>query len=271
MLIPMETLSSLQNRKIKQFLLLSDKARERNKCALFVAEGRKEIGIAIKAGYRIQDLFVCEEIWNGVNGSKGDQLPAAENTWGITLPIFEKMAYRKSSDGILAIAFQAKLSLETMEVGRNPFFIVLESVEKPGNLGAILRTADAMKATGVIVCDPQTDVYNPNVVRSSLGCLFSVPIARCSSSEAMDFLKSHRVQILAAELTSSDWYYQTDMREATAIVMGTEADGLTDFWIQGADRRIKIPMLGQVDSLNVSVSTAVLAYEAMRQRNFILL
>lgn len=266
----METLTSLQNRKIKQFLLLTDKARERNKNALFVAEGRKEIGIAIKAGYRIQDLFVCEEIWNGVNGSKGDPLPVAEHTWAITTAIFEKMAYRKTSDGILAIAFQALLSLDSLPLGKNPFFIVLESVEKPGNLGAILRTADAMKASGVIVCDPQTDVYNPNVVRSSLGCLFSVPIARCSSLEAMAWLKSHQVQVLAAELEAADWYHQTDMSKATAIVMGTEADGLTEFWIQGADKRIKIPMLGQVDSLNVSVSTAVLAYEAMRQRNFII-
>lgn len=264
----MEYLSSLQNKKVKQFLLLTDKARERNKSGLFVAEGRKEIGIAVKAGYKILDLFVCEEIWNDANGSKGDIIPAAEHTWSISLPVFEKMAYRKSSDGILAIAYQAKLSLEDMKVGEHPFFIVLESVEKPGNLGAILRTADATHVTGVIVCDPQTDVYNPNVVRSSLGCLFSVPVARCSSVEAMEWLRSHHIQILAAELEASEWYHKTDMCPGTAIVMGTESEGLTPFWIEGADRRIKIPMLGQVDSLNVSVSTAVLAYEAMRQRDF---
>lgn len=266
----MEYLSSLQNKKIRQFLVLSEKARERNKSGLFVAEGRKEIGIALKSGYKIQDLLVCEEIWTQQNGSKGDSLPAADHLWYISLPIFEKLAYRKASDGILAIACQADLSLNQMKKAPNALYIVLESVEKPGNLGAILRTADAVHATGVIVCDPQTDVYNPNVVRSSLGCLFSVPVARCSSQQALEWLRGLGVQVLAAELKASEWYHKVDMRGAVAFVMGTESNGLTSFWIDNADKRIKIPMLGQVDSLNVSVSTAVLAYEAMRQRNFML-
>jgi TrmH family RNA methyltransferase len=145
---------------------------------------------------------------------------------------------------------------------------VLEAVEKPGNLGAILRTADAAAVDAVIVCDPLCDLYNPNVVRSSVGCLFTVQTAVCSSQQALDWMRRHKINILAAELQASQWYHQTDMRLSTAIVMGTEADGLSSFWLNNADERIKIPMRGYIDSLNVSVSTAVLCFEAMRQRGF---
>jgi TrmH family RNA methyltransferase len=148
----------------------------------------------------------------------------------------------------------------------NPVYVVLESVEKPGNLGAILRSADAAGIDGVIVCDPLTDLYNPNLIRSSIGAIFTVPVAVCSSEECIAFLKEHKIQILTAQLQDSNLYYEQDMTKGTAIVMGTESTGLTDTWRKAADAHIRIPMLGKLDSLNVSVSAAILMYEAVRQR-----
>ena len=159
-------------------------------------------------------------------------------------------------------------SLVDLSIKNNPFIIILEAVEKPGNLGAILRTADAAQVDAVIVCDPQTDVYNPNAIRSSVGCIFTVPVAVCSSTEALAWLKQQGITSYAAELQASEWYQDVNYTTPSAIVMGTEADGLTDFWLNNADKRIKIPMRGKIDSLNVSVSTAVITFEAMRQRGF---
>ena len=149
----------------------------------------------------------------------------------------------------------------------NPLVIVLEAVEKPGNLGAVLRSADASGADAVIVCDPLTDLYNPNLIRSSIGGIFTVPVAAASSEETIEWLKSRNIRIYTAQLQDSKWYYDTDMRGGTALVMGTEATGLTDIWRKAADAHIKIPMLGKLDSLNVSVSAAILLFEAVRQRN----
>lgn len=182
--------------------------------------------------------------------------------------VFEKLAYRESSDGILALAKPRPHSLSDLVLPENPFIIVLEAVEKPGNLGAILRTADAAKADAVIICDPLTDLYNPNVIRSSVGCLFTVQVGISDNMEALSYLKQKNIETFAAELTSSKWYQDIDFTSPSAIVMGTEADGLTSFWLDNADQRIKIPMRGAIDSLNVSVSTAVITFEAMRQRGF---
>jgi TrmH family RNA methyltransferase len=259
----MEKIASLQNTRVKNVVALTEKSKERKQTGLFVVEGAREIGIAIKGGYTIQTLFVYPPLlpsdWT---------MPKIENVFEVSQAVFEKMAYRKGSDGLIAILKQKELILENLSLPENPFVIVLESVEKPGNLGAILRTADAAKVDAVIVCDPQTDVYNPNAVRSSIGCLFTQQIACCSSEDALNYLKQQGVKILAAELEASQWYHETDMRRASAVVMGTEADGLTDFWLANADARIKIPMRGIIDSLNVSVSTAVITFEAMRQRDF---
>jgi TrmH family RNA methyltransferase len=148
-----------------------------------------------------------------------------------------------------------------------PLVVVLERVEKPGNLGAILRSADAAGVSAVIVCDPLTDLYNPNLIRSSVGAIFSVPSVACSSEACISFLKAKGIQILTAQLQDSHLYYDTDMRQATAIVMGTESTGLTDVWRRAADAHIRIPMLGRLDSLNVSVSAAILLFEAVRQRH----
>ena len=149
----------------------------------------------------------------------------------------------------------------------NPLIAVLESVEKPGNLGAVLRSADAAGADAVIICDPLTDLYNPNLIRSSIGAVFSRQVATASSEDTIKWLEAHGIRILTAQLQDSEWYYATDMRGGVAIVMGTESTGLSDIWRNAADAHIRIPMLGQLDSLNVSVSAAILLYEAVRQRN----
>ena len=177
------------------------------------------------------------------------------------------MAYRGSTEGVIAVVRERQRLLEDLQLCASPLIIVLERVEKPGNLGAVLRSADAAKADAVIICDPLTDLYNPNLIRSSIGAVFSVPCVACSSEECIDFLKARGIQILTAQLQDSSLYYDTDMLRGTAIVMGTESTGLTEVWRQAADAHIRIPMLGQLDSLNVSVSAAILLFEAVRQRN----
>ena len=191
----------------------------------------------------------------------------------MTKNVYERIAYRGSTEGIIAVIRTPQpLTLESLlqQKGRgvngHPLFVVLERVEKPGNLGAILRSADAANATGVIVCDPLTDLYNPNLIRSSIGAIFTVPTVACTSEDCIAFLKQHGVQILTAQLQDSHLYYDTPMSGPTAIVMGTESTGLTDVWRKAADAHIRIPMLGQLDSLNVSVSAAILLFEAVRQR-----
>jgi TrmH family RNA methyltransferase len=240
-----------------------EKVRERRKSGLFVVEGARETELAVQGGYSLQALFVCREIWGD-----GSPLPKAEQCFEVSPAVFKKLAYRAGSDGLLAVAAQKELRLENLQLPQNPLIIVLEAVEKPGNLGAILRTADAAKVDAVVVCDPQCDVFNPNVVRSSVGCLFTVQMACCTSSEALDFLRKRGIKTLAAALRSATWYHETDMRSPCAVVVGAEADGLTDFWLRAADARIKIPMRGAIDSLNVSVAAAVITFEAMRQRGF---
>jgi len=263
----MERITSLQNPRVKQIVQLS-KARERREQELIAMEGAREIGLAIDAGYQIETLYICPEIY-----SKSEypdlilQIPTQIKI-EFTPAIFEKLAYREGSDGLIALIKPKDHSLKNLKLPKNPFIIVLESVEKPGNLGAVLRTADAAKVDAVIVCDPSTDIYNPNAIRSSVGCMFTVPIGLCSSEEAFKWMKENGIKSFAAELTASNWYQDCDFKKPSAIIMGTEADGLTDFWLQKADERIKIPMRGKIDSLNVSVSTAVLTFEAMRQRGF---
>ena len=184
--------------------------------------------------------------------------------------VYEKMAYRGSTEGMIAIAKYKDHSLSSLFSlleKKNPLIVVLESVEKLGNLGAILRTAEAAGVDAVIVCDPLTDLYNPNLIRSSIGAVFSVPCVACASEDFIAFLKARGIQILTAQLQDSSLYYDTDMLRGTAIVMGTESTGLTEVWRQAADAHIRIPMLGQLDSLNVSVSAAILLFEAVRQRN----
>ena len=254
-------ITSLQNNSVKRVVALQQKSSERRKQHLFVVEGQREISHCLEAGYVVDTLFYCPELL-----SSDATFPAAENTVEVSRAVYEKIAYRGSTEGMIAEVRVRSLSLDDLNLGESPLIVVLESVEKPGNLGAVLRSADAAGADAVIICDPLTDLYNPNLIRSSIGAIFSVPCVACSSEECIEFLKSKGIRILTAQLQDSELYYETDMTCGTAIVMGTESTGLTDVWRRAADAHIRIPMLGQLDSLNVSVSAAILLFEAVRQR-----
>lgn len=263
----MEQIISLQNPRIKNIVKLS-KAKERKSQNIFVLEGARELTLALSSDYELDSVFICWDIF-----SKSDYPQVLDNIPNhlkheVSSSVFEKIAYREGSDGLISLMKPKSHNLSDLNVKETPFIIVLESVEKPGNLGAILRTADASKVDAVIICDPLTDIYNPNAIRSSVGCIFTVPTAVCTSEQALSWLHENKIKSFAAELTASNWYHETDYRQPSAIVMGTEADGLTSFWLDNADKRIKIPMRGKIDSLNVSVSTAIITFEAMRQRDF---
>jgi TrmH family RNA methyltransferase len=260
-----DLITSAQNPRIKNLVLLQQKSRERRKQNRVVVEGLRETGIAVANGFKILELFVCPEIADShyYQSVAGDALVTLVN-----LNVFEKLAYREGSDGCIALLEPKWLELSAVKLRPNPLVIVLEAVEKPGNLGAILRTADAANIDAVIVCDPLTDIYNPNVIRSGIGCVFSRQVVACTTEDAQQWLKEKGIKSYAAELTASSPYHQLNYQDPTAFVMGTEADGLTRKWIDFCDERVIIPMLGSIDSLNVSVSTAVLVFEAMRQRGF---
>lgn len=263
----MEQISSLQNNRIKNIVKLS-KAKERKTQNLFILEGARELSLALSAGYAVDSVFICPELFAKTDYPKVLAGIADNIKYEVSLQVFEKIAYREGSDGLITLAKPKPHTLSDLNLNNNPFIIILEAVEKPGNLGAILRSADAAKVDAVIICDPLTDIYNPNAIRSSVGCIFTVPTAVCSSDEALEWLKANNIKSFAAELQASNWYHEENYTQPSAIVMGTEADGLTSFWLNNADQRIKIPMRGQIDSLNVSVSAAVITFEAMRQRGF---
>ena len=261
----MEMITSVQNPKVKQLLLLQQKSSERKKTGLFVVEGRRELMHCLEAGYELDTVFVCSQLETGVEPMP--TLPSGVRLLEVSKAVYEKIAYRGSTEGVVAVVRSRQLRLSDLSLGPHPLIVVLERVEKPGNLGAILRSADASGVDAVVVCDPLTDLYNPNLIRSSVGGFFSVPCVACSSEECIAFLKGKGVRILTAQLQDSHVYYDTDMTVGTAIVMGTESTGLTDLWRQAADAHIRIPMLGKIDSLNVSVSAAILMFEAVRQRS----
>lgn len=253
----MEIITSGQNPKIKKLMLLQQKSSERRKEGLFVVEGCLEIQHCVEAGYEIDSLFTTEQ---------SELEVSANSVYTVSQKVYEKIAYRGSTEGAIAVVKAKTHNLADLSLKENPLVVVLESVEKPGNLGAILRSADAAAADAVIVCDPLTDLYNPNLIRSSIGAIFTVPCVACSSEECIRFLKVNNIQILTAQLQDSNLYYDQDMKRGTALVMGTEHSGLTDGWRNVADAHVRIPMLGMLDSLNVSVSTAILLFEAVRQR-----
>lgn len=263
----MERITSLQNSRIKNIVKLT-KARERKAQNLFILEGARELTLAISANYVVKSIFICPELFLKTDYPQVLETIDRTSIFEVSASVFEKIAYREGSDGLIALVEPKPHNLSNLQIRKNPFVIVLESIEKPGNLGAILRTADAADADAIIVCDPLTDVYNPNAIRSSVGCLFTVDVAICSSEEALKWLRENRINIYAAELNTNKRYQDIDYTQASAIVMGTEADGLTPYWINHADSSIKIPMRGKIDSLNVSTSTAIITFEAMRQRGF---
>ena len=257
-----QIISSVQNPKVKQVALLQQKSLERRKSGLFVVEGQREVFHCLSMGYEVENLYCCPSLMNEpLDATALTVLPIE-----VTSQVYQKMAYRGTTEGVLAVMRMKTMRLNNLQLPEHPLIVVVESVEKPGNLGAILRSADAAGADAVIVCDPLTDLYNPNLIRASLGALFTVPTVAVGSDTCIAFLKHHGIRILTAQLQDSEVYYDTDMTCGTAIVMGTEATGLTNQWREAADAHIRIPMLGHLDSLNVSVSAAILLFEAVRQR-----
>ncbi|MFZ9982193.1 MAG: TrmH family RNA methyltransferase [Cyclobacteriaceae bacterium] len=254
-------ISSTANPKVREVLAL-EKPRERRESGLFVIEGIKEIDLAIKTGYEIAYFIRCPDLHPSGHRSEIFKLPE----WLVSVNVYSKLAMRENSGGLLAVANMKPHSIDEFQVSENSLFIVLEAVEKPGNLGAVLRTADAAGVSGVIICDPRTDIYNPNVVRSSLGALFTVPVAITDSISAIRFLQKNNTHIYCTHLNASVPYDTVDYCKSSAIIMGTESTGLSDNWTQAATSNIIIPMAGQIDSMNVSVSAAIVTFEAIRQR-----
>ena len=272
-----ESVTSAQNAKVKTLLALQEKARLRKEMGLFVVEGRRELEHCVRAGFEIDTLFYCPDIVGLAVGHSSairqtalpdlDVLSAAKQVIEVPRELYGKIAYRGGTEGMIAEVKVKERTLGELRLPENPLVVVLEGVEKPGNLGAVLRSADAAGADAVLICDPLTDLYNPNLIRASIGAVFTVPVACCTSDEAIKWLKDNNINIYTAQLQDSSWYYDTDMRGGTAIVIGTEATGLTAAWREAADAHIRIPMLGELDSLNASVSAAILLFEAVRQRN----
>ena len=265
MIEPKDHITSTKNARIQNLVRL-DKPRARKEQGVFIIEGRKEIEKAFAAGYQMITVFFCPDLITLREVEKYTGQPG--EVFSVSREVFAKISYRDESGGMVVISKPKDHCLQNIHLQENPLIIVLESVEKPGNLGAILRTADAAGVDALVVCDTQTDLYNPNVIRSGLGCLFTVPVATGTSEEVIAWLKEKQVSIFCTELNASLPYHTVDFRPPAAIVLGTESTGLTQKWLHVSDQNIIIPMSGMADSLNVSVSAAIVVFEAKRQRGF---
>ena len=262
-------IASLKNEKIKQTFKLRER-KYRDKLNLTLLEGYRELSRASEYGLELKECFFCPDMFLGKNEytllenleSKGVKL------YEVNTAILRKLAYRERPEGLIATATIMDHSLDNLPVKENGFYLVAEAIEKPGNLGSILRSADAAGVDGLILCDKTTDIYNPNVIRASTGALFSVPLAVCTSKEALAWLKEHNIKTLAATPHTKCIYTDVDLTQSVAIAVGTEQHGLSPLWMETADLRVAIPMLGKIDSLNVATATTILLYETARQRNW---
>ena len=261
----LKDITSSQNPKIKQLVRLKDR-KERDATGLFLIEGYREIKRAVEGGVHFESLYTCKELFLGSNEPMLIDQAGAPN-FNLPKHLFEKISYRDRPDGLMGIAHQMQKTLKDLRPkNRVPLYVVAEAIEKPGNLGTILRSSDAVGAEGVIVCDRCTDIYNPNVVRASVGTLFTIPVVEAKGSDACTWLKSHNIQVVAATPSATEEFTDANLSGPVAIVVGTEQLGLSDLWMQAADIRVKIPMRGIADSLNVAMATTLLLYEALRQR-----
>lgn len=261
-----ETITSRQNPKIKNLIHLQ-KSSERRLQNIFLIEGIKEIEKAIEAGYDFEAMFFSAEILKDKTILEKISASGPVKTYEVSLDVFDKIAYREGSGGIIVLARPMKHGLSELPLPQNPLVLVIESVEKPGNTGAIYRTADAAGVDAVIICDPKTDIYNPNAIRASLGCVFTVPTALTTSEEAIKFLKNNNITIYSTYLNAALPYDKVDFTKPSAIIMGTEATGLSKAWVDASNSNIIIPMKGKADSLNVGISAAIVVFEAVRQRS----
>ncbi len=264
-------ITSLQNDKIKFLFQLKEKSRVRKKEKCFILEGKRELTLAIHAGYVIQQIFYCppiiskEEILGLINHFEHHIL-----LFEVTPEVYQKIAYRSTTEGLVSMVQSKNLDIKNMELtSKKPLILVTEAPEKPGNIGALLRTADAANLDAVLIANPKTDVYNPNIIRSSVGCLFTTKIATGSTEEIISFLKDHKINLYGAALEASVNYNAPDYTKSTAIIVGTEATGLSPVFLSNTDQNIKIPMSGVIDSMNVSVAAGILIFEAKRQRDFL--
>ena len=253
-------ISSLQNLHVKYIIKLRDDKRQRQQDRLVLVEGWDEIILALAAGHQPQTLLTAPEL-----ASREIENVQAE-TITVSRAVFEKISYRENPDGWLGIFPTPKGSLDGLKLHSPPLLIVAESIEKPGNLGAILRTADAAGVDALLLCDPRIDLYNPNAVRTSRGTLFTIPCVEATNKSALAFLRKRGIRIVAATPQAEAEYTRQDFRGPLAIAVGTEDIGLTNFWLKQSDITVKIPMVGKVNSLNVSIATALIVYEAVRQR-----
>src|SRR5690606_3391937 len=262
----MKKIESVQNPFIKSLVQLQEKAKARKQTGTFLIEGQREIELALKGGYEIETILFLPEIFfeEQLNNLTNKQLNVIE----ISKDTYQKLAYRDTTEGILAVAKTKSLLLTDLKLTKNPLILIAEGLEKPGNLGAILRTADAANIDAVIIANPRTDLYNPNIVRSSVGCLFTRQIAVGTSEEIIEFLKENDINFYSATLQNSTSYHTQDYTQPTALVVGTEATGLSEIWRKESTSNIIIPMQGEIDSMNVSVAAAILLFEAKRQRGF---
>ena len=265
--MPVELITSLQNPRLKQLVRLRDR-RARDEEGSFLVEGYREVRRALEKNVTLSELYFCREWFLGENEPALiiQAQAAGARIYELSKDAFAKVAYRERPDGILAVAPQWSRTVEDLKLSASPFILVVEAIEKPGNLGTILRSADAAGCDAVIVCDPVTDLFNPNVVRASTGVLFSVPCVVAESAAVHAWLKRHGIRIVATTPAATALYSDSDLRGPLAIVMGSEQYGLSDFWLKSADLPVRIPMAGQADSLNVAMAALITLFEAVRQR-----
>ncbi|MDT0554674.1 TrmH family RNA methyltransferase [Patiriisocius hiemis] len=261
-----KSISSVKNPLVKKVVQLQSSSRERKKSGVFIVEGIREVKLALKGGYNIETLLFCSEI---ITEDNIDFISNAKKAINISSDVYKKIAYRTSTEGIIAIINVKEVKLNSLSfTSKNPLLLVAEAPEKPGNIGAILRTADAANVDAVLIANPKTDIYNPNIIRSSVGCIFTNTIATGSTQEIISFLNNKSINIYCAALQASKQYNTCDFKVPTAIIVGTEADGLSDDWLKNSTQNIIIPMQGVIDSMNVSVAAGILIFEAKRQRAF---
>lgn len=259
-------ISSTNNLRIKQLISL-EKPRERRIQGRFTVEGIREISLAQAAAYRIKCLYICESIYRSDSNYPIDF--DRQECVTIDEEVYAKVAYREGSGGVIAEIEAKSNSLVELPKIEIPLYLILDQIEKPGNIGALLRTADAAGIDGVLICDGQTDVYNPNLIRSSIGTVFTVPIAVCKREELIKWLKAHQIAVFAAALSASKPYHEVDYTKACGILLGSESQGLGEDWLNASTSNILIPMRGKIDSMNVSNAGAIIMFEATRQRSAI--
>jgi TrmH family RNA methyltransferase len=260
-------ITSRQNPLVKDAVRLRDR-RHREKQGRIVIDGARELGRAIRAGVRLRHVFVCEALCQSEDARRVLEMlsDAGAEVIDVTEPVFSKLAFGERTEGVLGVAETPAASLDRVRLPENPLVAVLEGVEKPGNVGAVLRSADGAGVSALVVADGGTDLYNPNAIRASLGTIFTVPVAAATTGETLAWLREHGLAVYCARVAGSEPYTEADLRRPAAIVLGSEAAGLSAAWSADDITPIRLPMLGVADSLNVSATAAVLFYEALRQR-----